>query len=79
MQGVFYRASAKEKADELGVTGWVKNTVDGFVEAVASGSDNTVQQFVEWCKKGPSRARVDDVVITAQLPEELKGFIIRRD
>ncbi len=79
VQGVFYRASAKEKAEDLGITGWVKNTREGFVETVASGDDKAVQQFIEWCKKGPSNARVDDVVVTEQSPEQLNGFTIKRD
>lgn len=79
VQGVFYRASAKEKAEELGIDGWIKNTKEGFVEAVASGSNNTVQQFIDWCKRGPSKARVDDVVITEQPFTQLKGFVIKRD
>jgi len=79
VQGVFYRASAKEKAEDLGITGWVKNTREGFVEAVACGNDKAVQQFIEWCKKGPSNARVDDVVVTEQSPEQLNGFTIKRD
>lgn len=79
VQGVFYRASAKEKAEDLGITGWVKNTREGFVETVACGNDKAVQQFIEWCKKGPSNARVDDVVVTEQSPEQLNGFTIKRD
>jgi len=79
VQGVFYRASAKEKADELGITGWVKNTPAGFVEALACGDDNDVQQFVEWCKKGPSNAVVDDVVIIEQPFIPMNGFVIKKD
>ena len=79
VQGVFYRASAKDRAEDLGITGWVKNTREGFVETVASGDDKAVQQFIEWCKKGPSNARVDDVVVTEQSPEQLNGFTIKRD
>ena len=58
VQGVFYRASARDKAVELGITGWVKNTPDGNVEIVASGDKESLEKFIEWCHKGPSRALV---------------------
>ena len=61
VQGVFYRASAKELAVTLHLSGWVKNTPDGHVEAVASGSETALLQFIEWCKKGPPHARVENV------------------
>ena len=64
VQGVFYRATAKERADEMGIKGCVKNKDDGNVEAVASGTKEQIEQFVEWCKKGPKRAIVTEVQVT---------------
>ena len=64
VQGVFYRASARDKAIELGIKGWVKNTQDGDVEIVASGDKESLKKFVEWCHKGSSRALVTRVTIT---------------
>ena len=58
VQGVFYRASAKEKAEDLGLTGWVKNTPEGYVEIMATGEMDVLERFITWCKKGPSRAFV---------------------
>ena len=63
VQGVFYRASARDKAMELGLTGWVKNTQDGDVEIVTSGDKESIKKFIEWCRKGPSRAVVKDVIV----------------
>ncbi len=68
VQGVFYRATAKETADELKVTGWVKNTAEGNVEAVVTGTNDQIQAFINWCKTGPRRAKVTEV-ITTNLPE----------
>jgi acylphosphatase len=61
VQGVFYRAWAKETAEELGLTGWVKNTEEGNVEALVSGGAEQVQQFADACRQGPERARVTGV------------------
>lgn len=69
VQGVFYRASAKEEADQLQLTGWVKNTEEGHVEAVASGKQDAIDQFIAWCKQGPKKASVTEVQIEP-LPEE---------
>lgn len=63
VQGVFFRASAKEAADTIGVTGWVKNTADGEVEVLATGNEDQLGAFVEWCRQGPSRSIVSTIVI----------------
>jgi acylphosphatase len=78
VQGVFYRASAKENADELGVTGWIKNTSEGDVEAVVTGSEDQLQAFVKWCKKGPSRANVSEVITTEQEETAFENFSVIR-
>ena len=64
VQGVWYRASTKKKAEELGLTGWVKNTSDGNVEAVFEGDATKVDEMITWCWIGPPLARVTDVKIT---------------
>ena len=79
VQGVFYRASAHQQARDLGLHGWVRNTSDGAVEAVAEGPRPQVEAFVAWCRQGPAGARVDDV--QAQWMEakaEFASFDIRR-
>lgn len=63
VQGVFYRASAKQKANELGVTGWAKNSLDGSVEIVAEGEESTLLALIDWCKTGPADALVTDVEV----------------
>ncbi len=63
VQGVFYRATAKKKAKELNITGWIKNNEDGDVEAVASGEESALQVFMNWCKQGPENAMVENVMI----------------
>jgi acylphosphatase len=61
VQGVFYRASAKERADALGITGYAKNRPDGRVEVQACGSPEALAIFRSWLASGPPDARVEDV------------------
>ena len=68
VQGVFFRARAKEIAEKYEITGWIKNTSDKKVEAMIYGPSNKVKQFIEWCKTGPERAKVEDVIVS-NLPE----------
>ncbi len=72
VQGVFFRRSAKLEAEKLGLVGWVKNTDDGEVEAIAQGEKENVDKFVKWCKKGPPFAKVEKVEIEEQ--KGLEGF-----
>ena len=53
VQGVFYRATTRDKAIGLGLTGWVCNLPDGRVEAVAEGSRQEVESLIEWARQGP--------------------------
>lgn len=62
VQGVYYRASAKSKADALNIKGWIKNTPEGFVEAVACGNTTDVSTFILWCNEGPIRAEVEEII-----------------
>lgn len=78
VQGVFFRATAKETADELGVTGWIKNTADDDVEALVTGNNEQLQAFVNWCKQGPRRANVSEVISTQQAETHFKGFSVIR-
>ena len=61
VQGVFFRAYARETAVALKLTGWVRNTHDGSVEALFEGDDKNVEAMLEWCKKGPPHAIVKHV------------------
>jgi acylphosphatase len=66
VQGVFYRQSTKEMALRLGLTGWTKNCPDGSVAAVFEGEKHLVEAAVNWCRQGPSAARVSTVVVDWQ-------------
>lgn len=70
VQGVFFRDSTREKAQKLGVKGWVKNLADGRVEIMVEGEKEKVKELVEWSRKGPLIARVEDIEIKE---EEYKG------
>lgn len=63
VQGVFFRASTKAVADQIGIKGFVKNLKDGTVLIEAKGEDDFINDFIEWCKYGPDDARVDGIVI----------------
>lgn len=78
VQGVYYRQSMKEMADFYRVKGWVKNLPSGEVEAVVEGESGMVDELVEWSRRGPDRAAVDNVKIDWEEPKgEFKSFIIR--
>ncbi|MBC2931729.1 acylphosphatase [Nocardioides sp. zg-1228] len=62
VQGVGFRWYARERAQQLGVAGWVRNELDGSVLLHAEGEDDAVDALVEWCRHGPPSARVRDVV-----------------
>jgi acylphosphatase len=64
VQGVWYRASAKDEAIRLGLRGEVWNNADDSVGVIVQGDDEVIRQFVAWCKKGPPLARVEEVTMT---------------
>ena len=78
VQGVFYRVSTKKEAERLKLTGWVKNTSTGDVEIMASGQEEALDEFILWCKQGPPRARVTEVVIVQREECTFSGFVIER-
>jgi acylphosphatase len=78
VQGVMFRQSACAVAEELGVSGWVRNRSDQRVELVIEGPPEDVGEMVDWCRHGPPAARVQDVELTAELPRGETGrFEIR--
>jgi acylphosphatase len=77
VQGVFFRDSTEEEANRQGVAGWVRNRDDGTVEAVFEGDSDSVDQLVEFCRSGPSRADVERVEVDDEEPEGLDGFQTR--
>ena len=79
VQGVFFRQSTKEQADQLGVSGWVRNLDDGDVEALIEGPAENVEALVRWCHTGPPSARVEWVDRTeAPFTGEFSAFVVRR-
>jgi acylphosphatase len=77
VQGVGFRYSARARAESLGVSGWMKNRLDGNVEAVFEGPRERVELLVRWCRQGPSGAYVDEMEVQWQEPKDEKGFAIR--
>ncbi len=63
VQGVFFRATTKEMADKLGLKGWVRNLPDGRVEVVAEGSKEAIRTLIEFLKRGPPLAKVENIEI----------------
>jgi len=63
VQGIGYRFHTRIKARNLGLKGFVRNLESGDVEAVFEGEENKVKEMIEWCKKGPTFAKVDDVKV----------------
>ncbi|MBV6652451.1 MAG: acylphosphatase [Mameliella sp.] len=61
VQGVYFRASTRDKAVQLGIKGWVKNEADGSVTAVGQGSVEVLEQWINWCHSGPEFAKVETV------------------
>lgn len=79
VQGVGYRASCAQRAQELGLSGWVRNCDDGSVALEAQGPTEAVDELLRWCHRGPSSAAVRDVVVTdAAIDAMLSGrFAVR--
>lgn len=78
VQGVYFRASAQQRARQLGLRGWVRNCRDGSVEAAAEGGKPSLRQFVSWCRSGPSGAVVTDIDVEwQQASGEFVDFVVR--
>ncbi len=78
VQGVSFRYYTRQQALARGVKGWVRNLWDGRVEAVFQGDGERVKQVIAWCKHGPTSARVDEIRMDWETPQEAcTGFEIR--
>lgn len=71
VQGIFFRATAKEQADKLSITGFAENKPDGSVYLEAEGEKEKLNKFVKWCYKGPLAAKVEKVIISER---NIKNF-----
>ncbi len=78
VQGVWYRANTQKQADRRGLAGWVRNLSDGRVEAVFEGSEQAVEDMIQWCHTGSPMAHVDDVEVEWEKPRNIEGFEIKR-
>ena len=77
VQGVYFRASAREVASVQRLSGWIRNRMDGSVEAHIEGEQGAVQSFIAWCQQGPPGAQVTDVQVTMEpYTDEYQGFRI---
>lgn len=77
VQGVFFRDSTRKKALQLGLKGYAKNLTDGTVEVVAQGSQEKLEEFIAFIRKGPGIAQVTDIKSTHKQPENFSSFDIR--
>jgi acylphosphatase len=77
VQGVWFRESARRRAEELGVSGWVRNTADGTVEAELEGDAEGVDALVSWFAHGPPRAEVERIDVEPRDPLGERGFVVR--
>jgi acylphosphatase len=77
VQGVFFRDSARQRAQSRGVSGWVRNNPDGTLEAVFEGAGDDVDAMVRFCQQGPRGASVERVEVFEEEPEGLEGFSVR--
>jgi acylphosphatase len=78
VQGVFYRATARDQARALGLAGWVRNLPDGRVEVRVEGTPRAIESFVDHCRRGPAGAEVTDVEVVDEPPAgDLRGFTVR--
>ena len=77
VQGVFFRVETRARAESLGIAGWVRNAGDGTVEAVFEGDDERVDSMVDWSRRGPGGARVDEVEAADEQPRGESGFSVR--
>lgn len=74
VQGVGFRDALARQAEQLGITGWVRNRTDGCVEALAQGSPAAIERLEAWARRGPPAARVERVERSAPAPEHARDY-----
>ena len=77
VQGVCYRASMAQEAQALGITGWVRNRMDGSVEAVVCGEAEAIARIIAWARNGPPAASVDHVHVELAQADDYASFSTR--
>jgi len=79
VQGVGFRYYTAETAAGQRVTGWVRNLPDGSVQGCFEGEEEDVRAQVKWCRRGPSQARVDELLVEeGTYTGEFSGFSIKQ-
>ena len=78
VQGVWFRESARRRADELGIAGWVRNRADGAVEAELEGPPEEVEVLTDWFRHGPPGAQVERLEVEEAASTGEAGFSVRR-
>lgn len=78
VQGVSYRLTAKRIAVEVGVTGWIKNKTSGDVEAKVTGTSESINAFIDWCRLGPERSIVKEIIVKEEQEEIFSSFLVKR-
>ncbi len=69
VQGVGFRYSVRREAQSLEIKGHARNNPDGSVEVLAEGPEKSIEKLIEFCRKGPSFARVESIDIEYEQPE----------
>ena len=77
VQGVFFRAWTKQQADELGISGWVRNRPDGSVEALVAGEAQAVSSIIDRMRRGPPAATVERLIEEPTEDANHAGFVVR--
>lgn len=78
VQGVGFRYFAYQKANEIGINGWVKNSRDGGVRIIAQGDEIDINTFIDYLQIGPTRARVDNISkYKMQTLSKFEKFVIK--
>jgi acylphosphatase len=79
VQGVFYRASAQQEAMRLGLCGEIRNLPDGRVEAIVEGAKERIEEFIDWCRRGPPFAEVEAVGVRwSAASGTFRTFMVKR-
>jgi acylphosphatase len=78
VQGVFFRQNARETATALGIKGEIRNRGDDTVHIIATGYSEQIEQLIEWCRQGPPKAKVTNVIVEDMNLELFDKFIIVR-
>jgi acylphosphatase len=74
VQGVWFREAMRQEAEALGIRGWVRNRMDGTVEAVVQGDPRAVEAIVAWARRGPRDAQVRRVEVSDEVAEPFATF-----